>query len=136
VLSKRISVPIIDESKRPGPALCTFADLPGRRHISTRRRQKQGSRNALRPALWKLWHLPRWRKDLQECWKKLEAGDYEWAHLAYSIWPDRVREVCRTDRSIAIAHDLESLCEVATKTAKKKRSKKIAVEETVPGDDE
>jgi hypothetical protein len=50
VLSRRISVPIIDESKRPGPALCTFADLPDRRHISTRRRQKQSSRNALRPA--------------------------------------------------------------------------------------
>ncbi len=90
--------------------------------------------------LWKLFRLPKWRKDLEECWKKLEAGDYDWAHLAYSIWPDRVREVCKSDRSIAIAHDLESLCEAATKPAKKKRSKKIVsqetIEETVPGDEE
>jgi hypothetical protein len=86
--------------------------------------------------LWKLFRLPKWRKELQECWKKLESGDYDWAHLAYSIWPDRVRDVCKSDRSIAIAHDLESLCELAAKPAKKKRSKKIAVEETVPGDEE
>ena len=63
-------------------------------------------------------------------------GNYDWAHLAYSIWPDRVRDVCKSDRSIAIAHDLESLCELAAKPEKKKRSKKIAVEETVPGDQE
>ena len=44
--------------------------------------------------LWNLFRLPNWRKDLEECWKKLEAGVYDWAHLAYSIWPDRVREVC------------------------------------------
>jgi len=86
--------------------------------------------------LWKLFRLPKWRKELQECWNKLEAGDYDWAHLAYSIWSDRVRDVCKSDRSIAIAHDLESLCELAPKPAKKKRSKKIAVEETVPGDEE
>jgi hypothetical protein len=86
--------------------------------------------------LWKFFRLPRWRKDLQECWKKVEAGEYDWAHIAYSIWPNRVRHVCKSDRSIAIAHDLESLCEVAAKPAKKKGSKKIAVEETVPGDHE
>ena len=57
--------------------------------------------------LWQLFRLPKWRKNLQECWDKLEAGDYDWAHLAYSIWPERVREVCKKDKSIAIAHDLE-----------------------------
>ena len=86
--------------------------------------------------LWKLFRLPKWRKDLQECWKKLEAGEYDWAHLAYSIWPDRVRDVCKRDRSIAIAHGLEELCEVAVKPTNKKASKKQKVEETVPGDEE
>ena len=86
--------------------------------------------------LWKLFRLPKWRKDLQECWKKLEAGDYFWAHLAYSIWPDRVRDVCKHDRAIAIAHGLEELCEVAVKPTKKKAAKKQKVEETVPGDEE
>jgi hypothetical protein len=86
--------------------------------------------------LWKLFRLPKWRKDLQECWKKLEGREYEWSHLAYSIWPDRVREVCKRDRSIAIAHGLEQLCEVAAKPAKRRRSKKAEIEETVPGDEE
>lgn len=62
--------------------------------------------------LHKLFGLRRWQKDTAEVWRKLEHGDYDWAHLAYTIWPDRVRAACRRDRSIAIAHDLEELCEV------------------------
>jgi hypothetical protein len=61
--------------------------------------------------LWRLFRLPKWRRDLEECWKKLETGKYDWAHLAYSIWPERVREKCKTDRSLAIAHGIEELCE-------------------------
>jgi hypothetical protein len=83
-----------------------------------------------------LFRLPKWRKDVQECWNRLETGEYDWAQLAYSIWPERVREVCKNDRSIAIAHSLEEQCEVASKPAKKKRAKKVAIEETVPGDEE
>jgi hypothetical protein len=41
--------------------------------------------------LYKLFRLRKWRKDLEEYWKKISAGEYDWAHLAYSIWPDRVR---------------------------------------------
>jgi hypothetical protein len=67
-----------------------------------------------------LFRLRPWAKDTADCWKKLEKGDYDWAHLAYTIRPDRVREVCRTDRSIAIAHGLENLCEVEAPGAKKK----------------
>lgn len=74
--------------------------------------------------LYKLFRLPRWRKDLQECWKKLESGEYDWAHLAYSIWPDRVREKCRKDKSIAIAHGLEELYEEIAAPKKAKRGKK------------
>ncbi len=39
----------------------------------------------------------------------MEKGDYDWAHLAMAYWPDRVREKCKTDKSLAIAHDLEDL---------------------------
>lgn len=76
--------------------------------------------------LYKLFRLPKWCKDLQECWKKLSNGDYDWAHLAYIIWPDRVKDVCKRDPSIAIAHGLEHLCEVAAPKAKSKRKKKSA----------
>ena len=68
----------------------------------------------------KLFRLRSWAEDTVDCWKKLEKGDYDWAHLAYTIWPDRVRDVCKRDRSIAIAHDLEDLCEVEALESKKK----------------
>ena len=61
--------------------------------------------------LWRLFRLPRWRSELERTWQALERGDYDWAHLAYAIWPERVRETCRRDRSIAIAHGLEELYE-------------------------
>ncbi|HEC63850.1 MAG TPA: hypothetical protein ENI23_00990 [bacterium] len=73
--------------------------------------------------LHKLFRMTKWKKDLGTCWESLEKGDYDWAHLACSIWPDRVREKCRKDRSLAIAHDLEDICEVAPKVAKKKPEK-------------
>lgn len=74
-----------------------------------------------------LFALPKWKKDLEECWKKLNDGEYDWAHLAYSIWPDRVKQACKKDRSIAIAHGLEELCEI--KAPEKKVKKKKSVEE-------
>jgi hypothetical protein len=74
--------------------------------------------------LWKLFRLPKWQKDLKACWQELEKGDYDWAHLAYSLWPDRVREKCKTDRSLAIAHGLEEICEVKAPVKKVKKSKK------------
>ena len=77
--------------------------------------------------LWKLFQLPKWKKTLKETWEKLEKGDYDWAHLAYSIWPDRVREKCKKDKSLAIAHNLEELYEEPPASAKKKRSKKAVV---------
>jgi hypothetical protein len=47
--------------------------------------------------------LRAWGKDSEVCWKKLGKGDYDWPHLACTIWPDR---------SSAITHGLEDLCEV------------------------
>jgi hypothetical protein len=70
----------------------------------------------------------KWQKDLKACWEDLAAGDYDWAHLAYSIWPDRIREKCKTDRSLAIAHGLEGLCEVAAPKAKTPRRAKTAAD--------
>lgn len=74
--------------------------------------------------LWKLFqHKPR-QKRLKETWDKLEKGDYDWAHLAYSIWPDRVHEKCKHDKSLAIAHGLEDLYEEPPEQPRKKRSRK------------
>lgn len=70
--------------------------------------------------LWKLFRFPKWRTTLKETWGKLEKGDYDWAHLAYSIWPERVKEKCKHDKSLAIAHDLEDIYEEPVAQAKKK----------------
>jgi hypothetical protein len=52
-----------------------------------------------------------WSDRLEGYWEELKAGEYDWAHIAYSIWPDRVEDACREDKSIAIAHDREDLYE-------------------------
>ena len=69
--------------------------------------------------LWKLFQHKPWQKILKDTWEKLEQGDYDWAHLAYSIWPDRVREKCRHDKSLAIAHGLEELYEAPPDSPRK-----------------
>lgn len=80
--------------------------------------------------LHKLFRLPKWQKDLKACWDKLAKGDYDWAHLAYTIWPSRVEKACEKDRSIAIAHGMEHLCKIEPPKPKKKRGKKAAEEDS------
>ncbi len=58
--------------------------------------------------LWRLFaHHRAWSKELKDRWIKLAKGDYDWAQLAMHIWPERVIPKCATDRSLAIAHNLE-----------------------------
>lgn len=52
----------------------------------------------------------RWNEP-EKHWKRLQKGEYDWSLTAMRYWPDRVREKCRTDRSLAIAHGLEELYE-------------------------
>nr|WP_294563134.1 hypothetical protein [uncultured Rhodopila sp.] len=61
--------------------------------------------------LWRLFRHRPWQTLLRDTWEKLERGGYDWSHLAMSYWPARVWDKCRTDRSLAIAHDLEHLYE-------------------------
>jgi len=76
--------------------------------------------------LWKLFRLKPWQKVLKDTWAKLEKGDYDWAHLAMSYWPQRVRDKCVTDKSLAIAHNQEHLYiepELAPKKARGRAKK-------------
>ncbi|MEV4015675.1 hypothetical protein AB0J35_34750 [Nonomuraea angiospora] len=60
--------------------------------------------------LWRLVpHHRVWQKELKTTWDALCAGKYDWAHLAMYLWPERVVPKCATDRSLAIAHDLEDV---------------------------
>lgn len=58
--------------------------------------------------LWPLFRHKPWQKVLYDTWTKF-MGDYDWAHLAMAYRPERVREKCKTDKSLAIAHGLEAL---------------------------
>jgi len=60
--------------------------------------------------LWRL--VPQhkaWQKECKKVWDKLIKGDYDWAHLAMHLWPERVVPKCQDDRSLAIAHGLEDV---------------------------
>ncbi|MEY3929811.1 MAG: hypothetical protein RLZZ516_1521 [Cyanobacteriota bacterium] len=57
--------------------------------------------------LWRITPYTPWQKKCKECWDKLVKGDYDWAHLAFHLWPERVIPKCTNDRSLAIAHGLE-----------------------------
>lgn len=76
--------------------------------------------------LWPLFRHKPWQKVLKDTWAKLEKGDYDWAHLAMAYWPDRVREKCKTDKSLAIAHGLEDLYVEPEAAPKKTRGRKKA----------
>jgi hypothetical protein len=78
--------------------------------------------------LWRLFRHKPWQKILKDSWAKLEKGDYDWAHLAMAYWPDRVREKCETDKSLAIAHDLEHLYVEPDPKPTKARGRKKASE--------
>ncbi|RYG73537.1 hypothetical protein EON77_12070, partial [bacterium] len=57
-------------------------------------------------ALWPLLE-PQW-KDPKKWWKELSNAegkkDYDWAHLAARYFPKRVREKCKVDPSLGVAH--------------------------------
>ena len=76
--------------------------------------------------LWPLFRHKPWQKVLKDTWAKLEKGDYDWAHLAMNYWPDRVREKCKTDKSLAIAHGFEDLYIEPEAKLKKARGRKKA----------
>ncbi|WP_417350183.1 hypothetical protein [Ferrimonas sp.] len=74
--------------------------------------------------LWPLFHHMPWQNVLRDTWEKLEQGEYDWSHLAMAYWPERVREKCITDKSLAIAHDLEHLYAELEPVSKKTRGRK------------
>lgn len=56
--------------------------------------------------LWPL--LPSWQAEPKKCWEALVRGDYDWSHMAMRHWPDRVLAKCRSDKSLAIAHGVDT----------------------------
>ncbi len=59
--------------------------------------------------LWRLVGPRKWQKRCKKTWDKLVDGEYDWAHLAMHLWPERVIPKCAERRDLAIAHDLENV---------------------------
>jgi hypothetical protein len=77
-----------------------------------------------------LWELVPW-KEAKKYWEALQEGKYDWSHIAYRLWPERVKELCKHDRSVAIAHGLEDLCE-----APPPKPKRAAAADEAPDEDQ
>jgi hypothetical protein len=70
--------------------------------------------------LWQCFRHSAWQKVLKETWSELTKGEYDWAHLSMSIWPDRVVLKCAKDHGLAIAHGIDDLLWVPDLSSKKK----------------
>jgi hypothetical protein len=70
-----------------------------------------------------------WQRELKATWEALCAGGYDWARLAMRLWPGRVVPKCLTDRSLAIAHDLENIFWVESLSGRWRQ--RVSVAETV-----
>ncbi|MDD5368157.1 MAG: hypothetical protein PHQ40_03650 [Anaerolineaceae bacterium] len=55
--------------------------------------------------LWKV--IPLWKSEPKKYWERLEAGDFDWSHIAMCYWPERVKDACKKNKSFAIAHGHE-----------------------------
>ncbi|MEK6799672.1 MAG: hypothetical protein AABZ12_11955, partial [Planctomycetota bacterium] len=75
-----------------------------------------------------LWELVPW-KEAKKYWEELQEGKYDWSHIAYQRWPDRVKELCKRDRSVAIAHGLEHLCAVPPPRSKRATEADVTADE-------
>lgn len=69
-----------------------------------------------------------WKKECLSNWEALKEGEYDWSHLAYALYPDRIRDKARKDWCMALTHGLEELCE--NKPKEKKPRKKRSEEPT------
>ena len=62
-----------------------------------------------------------WRQECESNMQKLQEGEYDWSHLAMSLYPARIIAKAKKDWCMALTHGLEHLCE---NKPKEKRSKK------------
>lgn len=69
-----------------------------------------------------------WRRECQANMDALAKGDYDWSHLAMSLYPARIIQKAKKDWCMALTHGLEHFCENKPKE-KKARKKKEATEQ-------
>lgn len=71
-----------------------------------------------------------WRQECESNMEKLQKGEYDWSHLAMSLYPARIVAKAKKDWCMALTHGLEHLCENKPKE-KKTRKKKEDKQQTL-----
>lgn len=71
-----------------------------------------------------------WNSECASNLEDLQKGDYDWSHLAMSMFPSRVTQKAKKDWCMALTHGLEHLCENKPKE-KKPRKKKADTQTTL-----
>ena len=64
-----------------------------------------------------------WKQECTENWEDLQKGEYDWSHLAMSMFPARVTQKSKKDWCLALTHGLEHLCENKPKEKKTRKKK-------------
>lgn len=71
-----------------------------------------------------------WNTECAANLEELQKGEYDWSHLAMSMFPSRVTQKAKKDWCMALTHGLEHLCENKPKE-KKPRKKKEETEQSL-----
>ena len=64
-----------------------------------------------------------WKQECSENWEDLQKGEYDWSHLAMSMFPARVTQKAKKDWCLALTHGLEEICENKPKEKKTRKKK-------------
>ena len=72
-----------------------------------------------------------WKQECTENWEDLQKGEYDWSHLAMSMFPARVTQKAKKDWCLALTHGLEHLCENKPKEKKTRKKTVDAVEQSL-----
>lgn len=69
-----------------------------------------------------------WNTECASNLETLKNGDYDWSHLAMSMFPSRVTQKAKKDWCMALTHGLEHLCENKPKEKKSRKKKADTVQ--------
>jgi hypothetical protein len=61
--------------------------------------------------LYELFAHRQWRQECESNMNDLQEGEYDWSHLAMSLYPARITAKAKKDWCMALTHGLEHLCE-------------------------
>ncbi len=71
-----------------------------------------------------------WKTECRNNLEELNKGDYDWSHLAFSMFPSRIRDKAKKDWCLALTHGLEEIC-VNKPKERKSRAKKTATDDSI-----